>query len=73
MERAYKDGYAAGYAGRTWLDCGYSGRLREKWLDGFDAGRNSRAAGSPSTMADWRHSHPNPVHGCGHMQGRGAA
>lgn len=25
------------------------------------------------TMQDWRDSNPNPAHGCGHMQGRGAA
>lgn len=32
-------------------------------------------AGTPSdqTMADWRSQNPNPTHGCGHMQGRGAA
>lgn len=29
--------------------------------------------GAPSTMADWRRDNPNPTHGCGHMQGRGAA
>lgn len=27
----------------------------------------------PSTLADWREANPEPVHGCGHMQGRGAA
>jgi len=29
--------------------------------------------GSASTMADWRRDNPEPTHGCGHMQGRGAA
>lgn len=26
-----------------------------------------------STLQDWRDANPEPVHGCGHMQGRGAA
>lgn len=29
--------------------------------------------GGGPTMADWRRNNPNPKHGCGHMQGRGAA
>jgi hypothetical protein len=25
------------------------------------------------TMSEWRAANPEPTHGCGHMQGRGAA
>ena len=25
------------------------------------------------TMSEWRAANPEPAHGCGHMQGRGAA
>jgi len=28
---------------------------------------------TPSTMQELRDKHPEPIHGCGHMQGRGAA
>jgi ribosome modulation factor len=73
MENAYNDGYHAGYNGRTWFSCGYTGRLREKWFAGFDDGRNDRASYTASTMSDWRKDNPDPTHGCGHMQGRGAA
>lgn len=30
-------------------------------------------ANEGSSMQDWRNQNPNPKHGCGHMQGRGAA
>lgn len=73
MDLAYEDGYAAGYNGRDWFSCGYNGHLRQKWMRGFRDGRNARASGSPSTMGEWRAGNPEPTHGCGHMQGRGAA
>lgn len=28
---------------------------------------------TPTTMQEWRDANPDPAHGCGHMQGRGAA
>lgn len=70
MESAYQDGYQAGYNGRSWFSSGYRGRLLEKWSRGFDDGRNAKAA---KTMDEWRAANPSPPHGCGHMQGRGAA
>ena len=38
-------------------------------------GRSSALDNNPDgvTMSEWRAANPEPVHGCGHMQGRGAA
>jgi len=45
MEQAYDDGYAAGYNGKTYFSCRYTGlRFQEKWMHGFEAGKNARAA-----------------------------
>ncbi len=75
MDMVWSKGYDAGFTGETRMSCGYDGRKRERWLSGFNAGQDSRrdGAGTPSTMQEWRAANPNPTHGCGHMQGRGAA
>ena len=48
----------------------------QKWAlynRGFNSASGWPSGKQPSTMADWREANPNPTHGCGHMQGRGAA
>ncbi len=79
---AFQEGAAAGREGNTTrrglmgfgLSCAATSVDAEntrQWLAGFDATVLQKE--SPSTMQEWRDATLEPVHGCGHMQGRGAA
>lgn len=71
MGIAYDAGFEAGKSGGTWGDCKFAGAWATEWFRGFEAGRNAPA--TENTMEGWRKVNPEPAHGCGHMQGRGAA
>ena len=73
QDRAGALGGAATISGNGW----------RVWVEHKDTGKrifesdkevaHRKAGGTLTTMQDWRDANPEPTHGCGHMQGRGAA
>lgn len=66
---AYDFGYKAGYAGHSWLDCPFMGREAQKWMRGYEAGKNAAAyrRASADRATTWIDNFPSleSVEDCG--------